>query len=203
MIYKKVARAADEAALEETAHEIADRFGEPPEALRRLYEYARLRLCAERVGVTSITRQAGRVHVRFGEGAAVDPARVLELVRQTPGAALSPGGVLTLPSPEDDRLLPALRGLLAAIEPSAVPVLRPLFRLVGLSPPREFPAGTRRAHSDPEGIRPWARLEKPLQGGIALVLYGCSDQPGFDGPRGEPSASGLSVRLHASRGASG
>jgi transcription-repair coupling factor (superfamily II helicase) len=119
MIYKKVARAADDAALEETAREIADRFGVPPEALRRLYEYARLRLLAERMGVTSITRQAGRVHVRFGERAAVDPARVLEVVRANPGTALSPGGVLTLPAPEAARLLPALRQLLLAVEPRA------------------------------------------------------------------------------------
>ena len=116
MIYKKVARAGDEAALDETAREIADRFGEPPEALRRLYEYARLRLFAERLGVTSITRQAGRVHLRFGEKAAVDPERVLDMVRKTPGTALSPGGLLTLPAPEDARLLPALRGLLASVE---------------------------------------------------------------------------------------
>ncbi|MGH9400359.1 MAG: transcription-repair coupling factor [Thermoanaerobaculia bacterium] len=119
MIYKKVARAGDDAALEETAREIADRFGEPPEALRRLYEYARLRLAAQRIGVTAITRQAGRVHVRFGERALVDPARALEIVRSTPGAALSPGGVLTLPEPETGRLLAALRSLLNAIEPRA------------------------------------------------------------------------------------
>ncbi len=116
MIYKKVARAGDDAALEETAREIADRFGEPPEALRRLYEYARLRLSAERIGVTAITRQAGRVHVRFSERAAVDPDRALEVVRSTPGSSLTPGGVLALPAPESDRLLPALRGLLERIE---------------------------------------------------------------------------------------
>ncbi len=50
MIYKKVARAKDDAALEETAREIADRFGEPPPAVRRLIEYARLRTRAERLG---------------------------------------------------------------------------------------------------------------------------------------------------------
>ena len=116
MIYKKVARARDDAALEETAREIADRFGEPPESLRRLYEYARLRLAAERIGMTAITRQAGRVHLRLSERAAVDPERAYELVRTTPGASLSPAGVLTLPAPEAGLLLPALLGILERIE---------------------------------------------------------------------------------------
>jgi transcription-repair coupling factor (superfamily II helicase) len=119
MIYKKVARAGDESALSETEREIADRFGEPPEALRRLYDYARLRLAAERLGATSITRQAGRVHIRFADGAPVDPDRVLALVRGMPGAALSAASVLTVPSPETGGLLPELMRLLTSIERAA------------------------------------------------------------------------------------
>jgi transcription-repair coupling factor (superfamily II helicase) len=115
MIYKKVARAGDDAALEETRREIADRFGEPPLAVRRLVEYARLRARAERLGITSITRQAGRVHLRFAEDAAVDVERILELVRSTPGASLSPARVLTVPAPEGDALLAGLIELLPAL----------------------------------------------------------------------------------------
>jgi transcription-repair coupling factor (superfamily II helicase) len=115
MIYKKVARALDDASLQETVREIVDRFGAPPPALRRLAAYASLRLAAERTGVTSITRQAGRVHVRFAETAPVDPERILEVVRRSPGASLSPGGVLTVPSPAGDEILEALRELLDTI----------------------------------------------------------------------------------------
>jgi transcription-repair coupling factor (superfamily II helicase) len=107
-----VARAGDDAALEETRREIADRFGEPPAAVRRLVEYARLRARAERLGVTSITRQAGRVHLRFSEDAGVDAERILDLVRRTPGASLSPARVLTVPSPDGDALLAGLLDLL-------------------------------------------------------------------------------------------
>ncbi len=116
MIYKKVARAADDAALEETRREIADRFGEPPAAVGRLIEYARLRARAERLGVTSITRQAGRIHVRFAEGARVDAERLLEFVRQRPGASLSPARVLAFPAPEGEAVLPALIELLPLFE---------------------------------------------------------------------------------------
>jgi transcription-repair coupling factor (superfamily II helicase) len=112
MIYKKVARAPDDAALEEARREIADRFGDPPPAVGRLIEYARLRARAERLGVTSITRQAGRVHVRFAESAPVDAERLLAFVGERPGASFSPARVLAFPAPEGEALLPALNALL-------------------------------------------------------------------------------------------
>jgi transcription-repair coupling factor (superfamily II helicase) len=116
MIYKKIARAGDDAALAETAREIADRFGEPPPEVRRLIEYARLRARAERIGVTAITRQAGKVHVRFAEDAAVDADRVLAFVRGTPGSSLSPARVLTLLAPAGDKVLDGLIELLPLLE---------------------------------------------------------------------------------------
>jgi len=116
MIYKKIARAGDDAALAETTREIADRFGEPPPQVKRLVEYARLRTRAERLGVTAITRQAARVHLRFAEDAPVDGERLLALVARTPGASLSPARVLTVPSPEGDALLEGLLALLPSLE---------------------------------------------------------------------------------------
>jgi transcription-repair coupling factor (superfamily II helicase) len=116
MIYKKIARAADEAALEETRREVADRFGEPPPAVGRLVEYARLRLRAVRLGVTAITRQAGRVHLRFSEAAAIDVERLLDFVRQSPGASFSPARVLAFPAPGGDALLSGLLELLPRFE---------------------------------------------------------------------------------------
>jgi transcription-repair coupling factor (superfamily II helicase) len=120
MIYKKIARAGDDAALAETAREIADRFGEPPAQVRRLVEYAKLRARAEGLGVTAITRQAGRVHVRFAEDASVDADRVLAVVGRTPGSSLSPARVLTLPAPPGaDDLLAALIALLPTLSREA------------------------------------------------------------------------------------
>jgi transcription-repair coupling factor (superfamily II helicase) len=116
MIYKKIARARDEKALTETLSEIADRFGEPPPAVSRLADYARIRMRAEHLGVHAVTSQAGRVHLRFAEGAAIDPDRLLELVRATPGAALTPGGVLTLPAPPAGELPRAILSWLARLE---------------------------------------------------------------------------------------
>ncbi len=115
MIYKKIARARDEKALTDTLSEIADRFGEPPPAVARLADYARIRMRAEQLGVHSVTSQAGRVHLRLTEGAAIDPESLLELVRATPGAALTPGGVLTLPAPPGGELPGAVLSWLARL----------------------------------------------------------------------------------------
>ena len=115
MIYKKIARAKDSRELAETEREIADRFGDPPDAVRRLVAYAKLRSEAERIGVTSLTRQAGQVHVRFAEDARVDGNRLLEFVRQTRGARLSPARVLSLPSPAGDAILPEMTAWLSEL----------------------------------------------------------------------------------------
>jgi len=118
MIYKKIARAKDDRELEETAREIADRFGEPPTEVRRLVSYSRLRARAERLRVTSISRQAGRVHLRFAEDAAVDPERLLDFVRRTGGARLSPLRVLTVPAAAGEAVLEQVQAWLAEFERS-------------------------------------------------------------------------------------
>lgn len=115
MIYKKIARAKDDRELEETEREIADRFGEPPDAVRRLAAYARLRARAERIGITSITRQGGQVHVRFAEDARVDGDRLLAFVRETRGAKLSPARVLSAPSPPGDAVVYDLAAWLSEV----------------------------------------------------------------------------------------
>jgi transcription-repair coupling factor (superfamily II helicase) len=115
MIYKKVARARDETALSETLAEITDRFGVPPPAVGRLAAYARIRMRAEGLGIQSVTSQAGRFHLRLSEDASVDPARLLELVRSVPGAAFTPGRVLTLPAPGGEEQPAALLSYLARL----------------------------------------------------------------------------------------
>jgi transcription-repair coupling factor (superfamily II helicase) len=118
MIYKKIARARDEGALSETLAEIADRFGDPPPAVARLAAYARIRMRAEALGVQAVSAQGGRVHIRLAEDAAVDTERLIELVRATTGAALTPGRVLTLPAPPAEELPGAVLSWLATVAPA-------------------------------------------------------------------------------------
>ena len=119
MIYKKIARARDEKDLGDTLAEITDRFGAPPPAVSRLAAYARIRMRAETLRVQSVTAQAGRVHIRLAEDAAVDPERLLEFVRSTPGASLTPARVLSLPAPRAEELPAALLAWLARLETRA------------------------------------------------------------------------------------
>ena len=48
--------------------EVTDRFGPMPPSVQRLVEVAELRLSAEAAGVSSISREEGRLVVRFGAG---------------------------------------------------------------------------------------------------------------------------------------
>jgi transcription-repair coupling factor (superfamily II helicase) len=96
-LYKRVARAKDDVEIAEIERETADRYGRLPEPVHRLLECARLRRRAERLGIKSIERRGRAPRLVFDEAMRVDPGRLRELLAATPGAALSPSGVLTLP----------------------------------------------------------------------------------------------------------
>ena len=49
----------------------------------------------------------------------MDADRIMDLVRRTPGASLSPARVLTVPSPDGDALLAGLLALLPALARAA------------------------------------------------------------------------------------
>ena len=59
--YRKLAAARDDAELSHVADELADRFGEMPEEVQRLFAVARLRHQARRAGVADITMQGTRL----------------------------------------------------------------------------------------------------------------------------------------------
>jgi transcription-repair coupling factor (superfamily II helicase) len=67
-LYRRIARARSAGDLAAFRQEVADRFGPPPEPVRRLIEVAELRLAAEAAGVSSIAREDGQLVVRFGAG---------------------------------------------------------------------------------------------------------------------------------------
>ena len=108
MIYKKIARASDDRALEETAREIADRFGEPPEAVKRLVAYSRLRARAERAQ-RHLHHAAVRARSTCASRRTPDrPGAPPRLRPQHARREAFPGRVLSLPSPAGDALLSEL-----------------------------------------------------------------------------------------------
>ncbi len=80
--YKKLASVLDEAGLADIEAELVDRYGAPPEAVRNLFEVARLRTVARAAGVGDVSVQGQ--HVRFGPVTLRESQR-LRLERLYPG----------------------------------------------------------------------------------------------------------------------
>jgi len=123
-LYKKIAGAATESAINEVRSEMEDRYGSLPDATVYLLEAAALRLECERMGVAQIDRKRGELQIRFTENAAVDPAHLMQLVSRNArrGAQFTPQGVLKLPlkSSRPDEVLLEIRELLASLTPSPI-----------------------------------------------------------------------------------
>ncbi len=113
-MYKRIAGVEGEAQLNDVAAEVQDRYGTPPNPVKNLIEYARLRLIAERIGVAGIDRQRDQISVRFTEKAQIDPEKLAKFVGRTKGAKFTPNGILkfTLKAVAADEVLRGLHGLL-------------------------------------------------------------------------------------------
>jgi transcription-repair coupling factor (superfamily II helicase) len=122
-LYKKIAGATGEKAIDEIRSEMEDRYGKLPDPTVYLLEAASLRLECERLGIAQVDRKRNELHLRFTEGAAIDPARLMQLVSRNAkhGAQFTPQGVLKFPisSTKSDELLLELRDLIAALAPAS------------------------------------------------------------------------------------
>ena len=93
-MYKRVAGVETESQLTDVAAELQDRYGEPPQAVRNLLEYASLKLLSIRVGVNAIERKRDAVTFKFRQNAAVDPEQLARFVSAQKGAQFTPDGML-------------------------------------------------------------------------------------------------------------
>ncbi|MFM7397290.1 MAG: transcription-repair coupling factor [Gammaproteobacteria bacterium] len=80
-LYKRIAAAADDAALEELTAELVDRFGELPPQTQNLLRNARLRLIARRLGIRRLDFGAHGGHVLFEAENQIDPKAVIRLIQ--------------------------------------------------------------------------------------------------------------------------
>lgn len=101
--YKRIAEVSDPEAAARILADLRDRYGPPPDAVAQLVQFALLKSVAERLGIVSIERRSGALHLKFHPESPVDPAGLMELVRRTPGAQFTPAGVLRLPLDGDLR----------------------------------------------------------------------------------------------------
>ncbi len=73
-LYRRLARTRSAGDVAAFRQEVTDRYGPMPPSVARLVEVAELRLAAEAAGVSSISREEGRLVVRFGAGLSRDAA---------------------------------------------------------------------------------------------------------------------------------
>ena len=85
IMYKRIASAGGEEALEELLVEMVDRFGRVPAATRLLFDLARLKLQATPLGVRKIEAGAAGGRIVFHPEPDVDPGSVIRLVQSEPG----------------------------------------------------------------------------------------------------------------------
>jgi transcription-repair coupling factor (superfamily II helicase) len=111
--YKRISSAESKEELAEVHAEIADRYGPIPETVESLFEFAKLRREASRLGVISIDREGDRLAVKFSEQAKVDPDKLIAMVSEG-SASFAPSGVLKirLESQDDAAVFDEVRELL-------------------------------------------------------------------------------------------
>ncbi|BAS29404.1 transcription-repair coupling factor [Limnochorda pilosa] len=122
-VYKKVVgiRTLEEA--DELAAELTDRFGPPPEPVTNLLTVARVKVLARELGVSSVSAQGDRVHVRWHQGLRLPYEGLLPLTRKYRGRlALVPARTSQLTIRRygmgDAELLGMLEGILADLRES-------------------------------------------------------------------------------------
>jgi transcription-repair coupling factor (superfamily II helicase) len=82
-LYKRIAAADSESALDELTAEIHDRFGPLPPAASSLVRIAKLKLAARRLGVRRLDLGPQGGSVLFEESTAVDPATLVRLIQRS------------------------------------------------------------------------------------------------------------------------
>jgi transcription-repair coupling factor (superfamily II helicase) len=81
VLYKRMASCASTAELDAIVEELIDRFGLPPQPSQVLIEMHRLRILGTPLGVVRIDAGSEAIQLQFGKDAALDPARVIQLVQ--------------------------------------------------------------------------------------------------------------------------
>ena len=93
-LYKKAAGITDEMSVKTLQFEVKDRFGKYPQSVENLFEYARLRIKARQLGVSSIRRIGDHFHIQCRNDSPIDLKKLVDILQNHQDINLSPQGVL-------------------------------------------------------------------------------------------------------------
>jgi transcription-repair coupling factor (superfamily II helicase) len=122
-IYKRSSSARDREILARLQDETRDRYGPLPEAVLQFFEYARLQVLSDEMGVVSIDRERGKLAFRLGATATVSPENLVRLAGTLEGASVKPDGnevvlrVTLPPACEAPEVLSLVREVLLRLAP--------------------------------------------------------------------------------------
>jgi transcription-repair coupling factor (superfamily II helicase) len=74
-MYKRIAGAEDEAALQDVAAELKDRYGDPPESVLNLLSAGELRLMCEKLGIAQLDRKRTQIELPNPNGNKKQPVK--------------------------------------------------------------------------------------------------------------------------------
>lgn len=83
-LYKRIANAKDQNALDELQVEMIDRFGLLPQATKNLFRLAELKFQAKQLGISKIEVGKTSGRIEFEPQPAIDPMRILTLIQKEP-----------------------------------------------------------------------------------------------------------------------
>jgi transcription-repair coupling factor (superfamily II helicase) len=121
-IYKRASTARDRETLERLQDETRDRYGPLPERLLQFFEYGRLQVLANDIGLSAIERERGKLAFRIGPGARLSPANLARLATGIEAASVRVEGetaVLAVPLPvgsESTEVLTTVREVLLRLD---------------------------------------------------------------------------------------
>jgi transcription-repair coupling factor (superfamily II helicase) len=98
-VYKSIASARTEEAIDLQYQDLEDRFGALPPAVENLLEYARLRLEGRSLSVHTIERKRDVIDIVFDQKAHIDPERIVQLVEGSLDVVFAPPATLRIKTP--------------------------------------------------------------------------------------------------------
>ncbi len=102
-LYKRIAAAPDQAALDDLRDEIIDRYGRAPAALDHLFDVTAVKLRTGQLGITRLNLGESGGRLLFDSHSRVDPAALVALVSREPQAyKLADGEALHINRPMPD-----------------------------------------------------------------------------------------------------